>query len=281
VLAIGLCSDDLEILRRAARSRWTLSVSARVPLADLEMKLENRTVCVVSASWMLHVLQLPGTAPFFSAWRGVVLLPATLAPEQQVCVAQGAPQASLVISGMPASIEALHDALIGVEHQLRVDILLAALGDLHSPFMTRVLRASIALPPHRASVPMLARALFMTDRTLRRRLSAYGEAAKPQRLLSWSRLLHVACCLRDLSCSLERASVDLELSGGANLVRLLRDCAGMPFSALTSNRSVDPVVLLLECLHAALAGSDSSRPRTWGGESARLGVVTGDVVHSK
>ncbi len=252
VLAIGLSVDELQLLRRVARSAWAITVSGDATPSSRSVPHGDLVVSVVSAGWLLHALGLPGTETTLSTWHGVALVPVLLPPAHQRALARGAPHAHLVLTGQSGTIDALHEALPAVVHDVCVRDIAAVLGEVHDTFITRVVRAAITLPPHRASVPALAGQLHQGERTLRRRLAEYAPNFEPQRLLAWARLLHIASRLRDPSCTLARAIVGLRMSGGGNAGRTLRQLAGMTFSDLRGAESANPVITLLERMRIVL-----------------------------
>jgi methylphosphotriester-DNA--protein-cysteine methyltransferase len=150
----------------------------------------------------------------------------------------------LVILGQSRSPDALHAALDVVRHRTVSDALRRRLADAPdlAPLATRALREAVQLLPHERTVPALARALLLTDRTLRRQLECAAPGLTPQRVLGWATLLHMAWYLEASSqWSFDRLAAHLDASSPANWRRLLRKLTGLAPSTLRTS-AVDSVV---------------------------------------
>ncbi len=121
---------------------------------------------------------------------------------------------------------------------------------MHSPFVTRVLTAALFLLPDQSSVPSLARAVHMHERTLRRKLSRENVACRVHRLLNWARLLHAAWWLRDPARPLEHVAVVLQCSAASNPSRLFNSYADVTPQQLRDLPGIQGVELLIARMRA-------------------------------
>jgi len=244
IVPLGLSDAELALVQTAAAGRFALVAPHEVRPVVLADAARHDVVHVASMSWWTEHHAEPAFAPVLEHVRMVLLLPAHTTGAQQRQLAENAPRAVLVILGMPHSRDALPAALAVVLHRTVADALrqrLATAADL-APVATRALCEAVRLLPHERSVPALARALFLTDRTLRRQLERAAPGLTPRRVLSWARLLHVAWYLEAApDASFDRIAEHLHASSPANWRRLLRELTGLTPSTLRTG-AVDAVV---------------------------------------
>lgn len=243
IVPLGLSPAELALVQTGAAGRFALVAPHEVRPVVLADAARHDVVHVASMSWWTAHHAEPAFAPVLEHVRMVLLLPAHTTGAQQRQLAEQAPRAVLVILGMQPT-DALPAALADVRHRTVADALrqrLATAPDL-APVATRALCEAVRLLPHERTVPALARALFLTERTLRRQLECAAPGLTPRRVLGWATLLHMAWYLDATpDASFDRMAEHLGASSPANWRRLLRELTGLATSALRTG-SVDAVV---------------------------------------
>lgn len=257
VVHAGLSLDELELLRRVSRGRWEVAGDCSSESLSADGAHAPATVSVVSLDCLESSITNPANVMSCADWRGIVLLPAISAGERQQRLARLAPLAQLVLTGLPATPEALYSALVQSRHQSVAEALVSRLGDVHSPLVTVVLREALRLDPQQFTVDLLARAVHMHQRTLRRKLGKLGPRFAPQRVLGWARLLHVAGVVHHSDRTVDEIGELLCFSAAANLHRMLSAYAKVTLQELREH--ADPVGLLLARLREDLRSDGSLR----------------------
>ncbi len=244
IVPLGLSPAELPLVQTAAAGRFALVAPHEVRPVVLADAARHDVVHVASMSWWADHHAEPAFAPVLEHVRMVLLLPAHTTGAQQRQLAQKAPRAVVVILGETHSARALHAALDVVRHRTVADALwqqLATAPDL-APVATRSLCEAVQLLPHERTVPALARALFLTERTLRRQLECASPGLTPRRVLGWAKLLHMAWYLEATpDASFDRMAEQLGASSPANWRRLLRELTGLTPNTLRTG-AVDTVV---------------------------------------
>jgi AraC-like DNA-binding protein len=246
VVPVGLSATELALLRTAATGHFDLVVPHTVSPLALDDTARHDVVCVVAWDWWRAVRTAPELAQALARRRIVLLVPPDPAPEPRLQLARELPRAQPVFTAGPDAAHALRHALRAVCHQTVADALRARLARAgpKPDCATRALDEALQLRPHERTVPALARALYRSERTLRRHLQAIHPSFTPQQVLRWAQLLHAAWYLSASADPFARVAQRVGASDAANLRRALRDATGFTFRALVA-RHGDPVDLLL------------------------------------
>jgi AraC-like DNA-binding protein len=246
VVLVGLSDAEVALVRSAAVSHFDLVVPLTMTPLAFHDTARHDVVCVVSWAWWRIARTAPESARALVRQRFVLLVPAEPAPEPRRQLARELPHALPVCTAGPESAQAMDRALHAVCHLTVADALRARLArDTTTPDLpTRALDEAVQLLPNERTVPTLARALYCSERTLRRQLHAVHPDLTPQGVLRWAQLLHAAWYLSATDDPFTRVAQRVGTSDAANLRRLLRVSTGLTPQALAAHRD-GPVDLLV------------------------------------
>jgi AraC-like DNA-binding protein len=229
VVPLGLSSEELVLVRTAVAGRFSIMTPQQGRPVMVQDATRHNVVHVTAFSWWDATVAQPDHARVLATARMVLLLPADTSAEQQRRIARIAPRALLVITGETYSALALHDALEAIRHHKVADALVPRISEDpgSNDLATRALLEAVRLLPGERNVPALARALFLSERTLRRQLRVVCPLLTPRRTLSWACLLHAAWYLGETSDAFDHVARQVGASDAANLYRQLRRHLGL------------------------------------------------------
>ncbi len=270
---LGLSENEVDCVRKAAGREWEVVVGTLSMFAHTD-EFAERTVRVSSLACLEAMHADSAASAPVSNLRLVLLLPADACGERQRWSAHVAAKAHIVLTKLPSTVLALHEALHKVRYDAVAQSIVGRFGKSRDDLPSRALVAAVRLAPSARNVPSLARMLHMTERTLRRQLDAACPNLAPHRLPNWACVLHSAWHLGASYQSFERVAQQAGASAPSNLHRLLRAYTGYSAGELRAMSS-EPIATALAAWRAELSGTKSSS------QKRRLRASASDGADSK
>ncbi len=246
----------LELVRSAARGEWRVVLGAyEEPPSSYQVE-RGDVLQVVSPEWLRSV---DGLEFALRDWCGLVLIDSSADAEIAHAVRRAAPSASMAVVGGARAGEAIASTLRRIRVERAAAGILAHLSPATNCIATELLRVALRLDPQSATAKMLAGALHLQERTLRKRLVAQGSSATPRQLLGWARLLHAAWWLRDPDRTIEWVADDVGVSAPPNLYRLCWSYAGLRLRDLRATTDPDMLTMLVQSCQQFLMRTVATR----------------------